>query len=200
MQRSETKPENGGTGNIFIISAPSGTGKTTLCKELRRCYPDMGYSVSYTTRPPRKGEKDGVDYHFVSIGEFTAGISSGRWAEWAEVHGNYYGTSADAIRAVLSRNRDILLDIDVQGARQIVEKFPDSITLFIMPPSTEVLKQRLRNRRTESREVIDRRLSDAEKEMQERHRYRHVIVNDDLAEAVSNLLKVVETYRRKKRP
>jgi guanylate kinase len=134
---------------IFIISAPSGAGKTTLRKAALAAFADMRYSVSFTTRAPRPGEENGQDYVFVTAPEFEAGIRDGRWAEWARVHGNYYGTSADVLAQSLASGCDILLDIDVQGAQQICARFPGSVTIFIMPPSLEVLRQRLVSRRRE---------------------------------------------------
>ena len=123
-------------GHLFIISAPSGAGKSTLCRAMRDHFPDLLYSISYTTRSPRKGERNGVDYHFILPDDFEKGISRHRWAEWAEVHGNYYGTSAEFLDNELSAGRDILLEIDVQGTRQILQRYPDGITIFILPPST----------------------------------------------------------------
>ena len=126
------------SAHLFIIAAPSGGGKTTLCHEVLKRFPDMLYSVSYTTRPLRSGEKEGVAYHFVTTRDFEKGIAAGKWAEWAVVHGNYYGTSADFLDRGLANGRDILLDIDVQGTRQILERYPDCIAIFLMPPSLEV--------------------------------------------------------------
>jgi len=182
-------------GIHFILSAPSGAGKTTLRRALLARLSDLAYSVSTTTRAPRAGETDGGDYHFISPSEFEAGIRDGRWAEWAQVHGNYYGTSAEALRQAAQAGRDVLLDIDVQGARQICRLFPECVTIFIMPPSLDVLEQRLVTRGTDSPETIRLRLRNAERELSERHWYRHVIVNDDLARAVEELVAVVASYR-----
>jgi len=180
---------------IFIISAPSGAGKTTLCKAALAAFADMRYSVSFTTRPPRPGEENGRDYVFVTAPEFEAGIRSGRWAEWARVHGNYYGTSADVLAQSLSSGCDILLDIDVQGARQICARFPGSVTIFIMPPSLEVLRQRLVSRGTDRPEAIALRIENAGREMAQRDVYRHVIVNDDLETAITELIHLIDLYR-----
>jgi guanylate kinase len=182
-------------GHLFIVSAPSGAGKTTLCRALMQRFPDLWYSVSYTTRLPRSGEQDGVDYHFISVPEFTAGQQTGQWAEWAFVHGNYYGTSAVVLQEGLDAGRDILLDIDVQGMRQIVQRFPESVTIFVMPPSLEILRQRLTLRCTDSRQQIDKRLETAKREMAENGQYRHVIVNDDLPRAIETLVGLVREYR-----
>lgn len=180
---------------IFIISAPSGAGKTTLRKATLAAFADMRYSVSFTTRPPRPGEENGRDYVFVTAPEFEAGIRGGRWAEWARVHGNYYGTSADVLAQSLASGCDILLDIDVEGARQICARFPESVTIFIMPPSLEVLRQRLVLRGTDRPEVIALRIENAGREMAQRNVYRHVIVNDDLATAITELIHLIDSYR-----
>ncbi len=183
-------------GHVFILSAPSGAGKTTLRRAVLARLPALGYSVSYTTRPPRAGEVDGRDYVFLSAGVFEEGIRSGRWAEWARVHGNYYGTSAEVLSRALAEGRDILLDIDVQGARQIRSRFPQSVTIFILPPSLEILEARLRSRGTDRPEEIGLRLRNAHAEMAQKESYRHVIVNDDLPTAVQELLAVIGSYRK----
>ena len=180
---------------IFIISAPSGAGKTTLRKAALAAFADMRYSVSFTTRPPRPGEENGKDYVFVTAPEFEAGIRNGRWAEWARVHGNYYGTCADVLSQSLSSGCDILLDIDVQGARQICARFPESVTIFIMPPSLEVLRQRLVSRGTDRPEAIAMRIENAGREMAQRDVYRHVVVNDDLETAITELIHIIDSYR-----
>jgi len=182
-------------GHLFIISAPSGAGKSTLCREMLDHFPDLTYSVSHTTRRPRQGEQNGVDYHFIAKDEFERGISHQRWAEWAEVHGNYYGTATAFLDRGLSAGRDILLDIDVQGTRQILTRYPDAITIFILPPSLEVLKQRLEARGKDSPEVIAVRLENAKKEMVHRNLYRHVMVNDRLPDAIAELTSIIENYR-----
>jgi len=182
-------------GLLFVISAPSGAGKTTLCQSVRSEFPDLLYSVSYTTRKPRCGEREGVDYHFITAEDFKKRIRQGRWAEWAEVHGNTYGTSADVIDEGVSAGRDILLDIDVQGAVQIRARYPDCITIFIMPPDKETLRRRLETRGTDDRKEIARRLKNAEKEMAQRELYRHIIINDRLAQAQDELKTLVRQYR-----
>lgn len=183
------------TGFLFIISAPSGAGKSTLCRAVRDHFSDLVYSVSYTTRSPRSGEQNGVDYHFIVKDEFEKGIASGRWAEWAEVHDHYYGTSADFLDGELSVGRDILLDIDIQGTRQILQRYPDGVTIFIMPPSLETLKSRLQSRDTDSPEVIAVRLKNAREEMAQKDLYRHIITNDRLTDAVAELIAIFEKYR-----
>ncbi|MFH1980531.1 MAG: guanylate kinase [Pseudomonadota bacterium] len=182
------------TGRLFVVSAPSGAGKTTLCNAIRSRFPMLQYSVSATTRAPRPGERDGVDYHFISKAAFEAGIRSGEWAEWAAVHGNYYGTAARVIDEAIRGGRHILLDIDVQGAAQIVARFPDCVTIFIMPPSSAVLKQRLLDRGTDDPAEIARRLAAAENEMAQRDRYRHVVVNAALDSAVTELSQLFGRY------
>ena len=183
------------TGLLFIISAPSGAGKSTLCRAVRERFADLVYSISYTTRPPRGGEQNGVDYHFIAKDEFEKGIASGRWAEWAEVHDHYYGTSAEFLDRELSVGRDILLDIDIQGTRQILQRYPDGVTIFILPPSLEVLKSRLHFRDTDSPEVIAVRLKNAREEIAQKDFYRHIITNDRLAVAVAELITLIEKYR-----
>jgi guanylate kinase len=182
-------------GRLFIISAPSGAGKSTLCKKLRQQYPDIQYSVSYTTRQPRANECNGVDYNFISCESFQKGIQTDQWAEWASVHDNYYGTSKEMIDAYLASGKDVLLEIDVQGMKQIVNKFPDAITIFITPPSIAVLKQRLTERGTDSPEVIEKRLNNAKKEMAFEHLYQHHIVNDNLETASQELIALFSKAR-----
>jgi len=175
-------------GRLFIISAPSGAGKSTLCKKLRQHYPDIQYSVSYTTRQPRANECQGIDYNFISCDDFKKGIQDNEWAEWACVHDNYYGTSRQMIESYLATGKDVLLEIDVQGMEQIVHKFPDAITIFIKPPSMDVLKKRLERRGTDSPEIIEKRLKNAKKEMTYEHLYQYHIINDDLDTACQKLL------------
>jgi guanylate kinase len=184
-------------GRIFVISAPSGAGKTTLRRAALERLPDLLYSVSYTTRHPRLGEVSGRDYEFISLAEFEEGVGAGRWAEWAQVHGNYYGTSAEVLRRAVAAGRDILLDIDVQGARQICGRFPQSVTIFIMPPSLDTLAERLQARGADDPEAIALRLRNAREEMAQKDEYDHVIVNDRLAAAVEELIAVIESYRKK---
>lgn len=178
-------------GRLFIISAPSGAGKTTLCQALRERFPALKYSVSATTRAPRQGERDGVDYFFVSREAFCERLEKGGWAEWAEVYGNFYGTSAAFLDRALAAGEDILLDIDVQGARQILRMYPDCVTIFIMPPSIEALRRRLENRGTDSPEVIEKRLVSAREEMAQKDLYRHVVVNNHLPDALAELTRLV---------
>lgn len=185
---------NGATGRLFILSAPSGAGKTTLRHAILDRFPKMIYSVSYTTRKPRPGEKNGKDYHFIKNEEFEKKIEKDQWAEWAKVHGNYYGTPVAFLDKGLASGFDILLEIDVQGAVLILERYPESITIFIMPPSLKILMKRLEKRGTDSKKVIENRLLNAEKEIAKKNIYRHIIINDQLPKAIGELVSVIEQY------
>jgi guanylate kinase len=193
MISKEMKPRH---GHLFILSAPSGAGKTTIAKAVLQKFTDMCYSISYTTRKPRAEEREGVDYHFVSKQDFKNGIKKARWAEWAEVYGNYYGTSAEFIEKKLSSGCDILLDIDVQGTLQILKHHPDSVTVFILPPSINALRKRLEMRGTDSQAVIEKRLINAKKEMAQKKMYRHIIVNDELSVAIDEICAIFNKYRQ----
>jgi guanylate kinase len=179
-------------GRLIVVSAPSGAGKTTLCEAACRHLPHLVYSVSSTTRAPREGEQEGQDYFFVSEAQFREGIATGKWAEWARVHDHYYGTSARFIEDHLDAGRDVLLDIDVQGAAQILQRYPDALTIFIMAPSKAVLRQRLSERGLDSAEVIDKRMQNAESEIARRGMYRHVVVNDDLDRAIARFVSLLK--------
>ncbi|MBU1055613.1 MAG: guanylate kinase [Proteobacteria bacterium] len=198
--RSVTKKDTDTTntlkpGRLFIVSAPSGAGKTTLCRRLLARFTDMIYSISYTTRAPRIDEKNGVDYFFISKKDFEKKIIEGKWAEWAKVHGNFYGTSAEYINDAILSGKDILLDIDVKGTMQIIKRYFESITIFIMPPSFEELKIRMESRGTDTREVIEKRLKNAKEEMAQKNLYKHEIINDSLDKATSELFALIEQYR-----
>lgn len=179
-------------GRLFVVSAPSGAGKTTLCKAARSQLPDLVYSVSSTTRLPRQGEQAGSDYFFVSEDQFRAGIENGQWAEWARVHDHYYGTSADFIDANLVKGLDVLMDIDVQGAEQILKRYPDTVTIFIMAPSMADLRRRLTTRGDDDATVIDKRLRNADAEITRKGMYRHVVINDDLASAIADFVSILK--------
>ena len=183
-------------GRLFIISAPSGAGKTTLCRAIRDLFPDLRYSVSYTTRPPRTGEQEGQDYFFISADEFKNNIRRNTWAEWAEVHDHFYGTSAEFIDRHLSQGHDILLDIDVSGARQILARYPESVTIFILPPTFETLKQRLIKRGTDSAQTIARRLKNAEMEIAQKGLYKNIIINDRLPDTIEALAAIIKDKDR----
>ena len=179
-----------GKGKLFIVSAPSGAGKTTLVREVLKEFTTLSYSVSHTTRPPRGNEKEGLDYFFISPAEFEEKIAGGDWLEWARVHDNYYGTSRSFVEGCLQQGKSLLLDIDVQGAVQIMASGLNPISVFILPPSFEVLSQRLLNRGTDSKEVIEKRLINAKAEMEQKDRYRYVVVNDDLNTAIKELCSI----------
>jgi guanylate kinase len=193
MEGSFLKPQARGYkgGKIFIISAPSGAGKTTLCRALLERFKDLHYSVSHTTRHPRIGEKAGVDYFFVQQDDFQRGIENGKWSEWAEVHGYFYGTSAGYLEKTIRSGENVLLDIDVQGTRQILRNYPDCVTIFIRPPSFEVLKARLISRGTDSPGTIKKRLANAFEEMAGQDLYQHVVVNDNIERAVDELSRII---------
>jgi guanylate kinase len=195
LRAKKNHPAN---GHLFIISAPSGAGKTTLCKAALRSFPDLHYSISHTTRKPRPGERHGIDYFFLDEEQFRKRIQEGKWAEWARIYDHYYGTCSDYIDGILNTGDDILLDIDAQGTRQTLQHYPESVTIFIMPPSLDVLRERLQARATDSREEIAKRLRCAEEEMAESGRYQHVIVNDDLNKAIDELLGIMKKYRLKR--
>lgn len=183
------------SGNLIIVSAPSGAGKTTLVKALLAADPRVVYSISCTTRAPRPGERDGVDYHFVSADEFRRRIEEHDFLESAEVHGHFYGTPKSWIEAQLAADRDVVLDIDTQGATQVRRLVPDAVTVFILPPSRAVLEARLRARQTDSEAVIERRLTAAHAEIAHCAEYGFVIINNELDVAVADLQAIVRAAR-----
>jgi guanylate kinase len=185
-------------GQLFIVSGPSGSGKTTLSKKVIREISDLNFVVSYTTREPRLGEKDGVDYRFISDQEFDDLIASRKLSEWAIVHGHRYGTPVEPIEAAASSGIDLILDIDVQGARNIRAKYSDGVYIFVLPSSLDILRKRLMERKSEGVIEIDARLEDAKKEIQEIENYDYIIVNDYLAEASENLASIIHSERCKK--
>jgi guanylate kinase len=176
----------------LILSAPSGGGKTTIAKALLARRPDLGYSVSCTTRAPRPGEVQRRDYYFMSRAEFIAQREKGAFAESAEVHGNLYGTLRSEIDRVLSGGKHVVMDIDVQGAVQFIRAFPQTVTIFILPPSAEVLLERLKARKTESPAQLAARLQSALQELQQVGEYEYVIVNDDLERAVASVESIID--------
>jgi guanylate kinase len=185
-------------GDLFIVSSPSGAGKTTL---IRRVLEDpriggtLHFSVSHTTRPPRTGERDGVEYHFVDEAGFRAIEESGGFLEWAVVHGNLYGTSRAEVEPHLEKGLDVLLDIDVQGARQVRSHVPEAVKVIVFPPSREVLEARLKARASDAPEVVRRRLSAARKEMEEWGEFDYAIINEDLEAAVDELRSILVARR-----
>ena len=179
-------------GKLFIISGPSGTGKSTIIEALLKKRPELRYSISYTTRPPRGNEKDGEDYYFISKNAFEERMRSGDFAEWAEVHGHFYGTSAAYIEKTLAKGKDILLDIDIVGARKLLGRFPDATSIFVAPPTMDILERRLIARDTDSPAIVKKRLQNAEAEMAQAKHYDHIVVNKDLAHAISTLEKILD--------
>ncbi|HSE95824.1 MAG TPA: guanylate kinase [Methylomirabilota bacterium] len=182
-------------GMLVVVSAPSGAGKTTLCREIRKIVPNVGYSVSYTTRAPRAGELEGEDYHFVTEAVFRQMMDRGELAEWARVHGHLYGTAARTIEAALDRGEDILLDIDTQGARQLRARYPADLFVFVVAPSMKELELRLRERKSDAPQEIARRMTRAVDEIAAWREYDYVIVNRHLDEAVRQLQCVIEAER-----
>jgi len=176
---------------LFVIAAPSGAGKTTIVKALVTRNPDLCFSISYTTRQKRRTEVEGVDYLFVDVEKFEKLRDEGELLEFAEVFDNYYATSRSQVEKHLSEGRDVILEIDWQGARQVRESMPECVTIFILPPSLEELERRLRDRRTDSPEVIERRLRDALSDMAHWDEFHHVIINDKLEQAVADLENVL---------
>jgi len=175
------------TGKLFVFAAPSGAGKTTLVHAVVAKHPELRFSISYTTRKPRKNEADGADYLFVTKREFMRLRDQGEMLEYAEVFDNYYATSRSQVEKHLADNRNVILEIDWQGAQQVRESLPECVTIFILPPSTEELERRLRGRRTDAPEVIERRLRDALSDMSHWSEFDHVIINDDLNQAILDL-------------
>jgi guanylate kinase len=174
-------------GQLYVISAPSGAGKTSLIKALRARMPDLGLSVSHTTRAMRPGEQDGVHYHFVDVAKFEAMIADGAFVEYARVFGNYYGTSKAAISQVLAGGQDLILEIDWQGAQQVRAQFPTVISIFVLPPSRAALRERLIGRGQDDAAVIARRLAEATLEMRQHPNYDYLIINEDFSTALDQL-------------
>lgn len=188
-------------GVPIVISAASGTGKTSLCRRLLKTLSHTARSISYTTRAPRGDEVDGVDYHFISAEAFDRMIEADEFIEWAEVFGNRYGTGLQATRDQLSGGVDVLLDIDVQGGRQIRDKLPEALMIFLLPPSMDELRRRLVNRAEDAPEVIERRLQEARVELAASDPYDYLVVNDDFEQAAADLRAIVRAQRlRTNRP
>ena len=183
---------------IFVISAPSGSGKSTLVARLLHLDPRLRFSVSYTTRKPRGHEKPGESYVYISREEFEERIKRNEFLEYAEVFGNYYGTNRETFESATHQGQDLVLDIDVQGARQLKVAIPQAISIFVLPPSRDVLEQRLRSRSQDSEEVIQRRLRGAAKEVQNYTQYDFVLINRDIEEASARLASIVKAERLRK--
>lgn len=186
----------------LILSSPSGGGKTTIAKMLLQRRGDLGYSISCTTRAPRNGERHGHDYHFLSADEFVERRTRGEFAESAEVHGNLYGTLKSEVERVFAAGRHVVMDIDIQGARQFIAAYPESVLVFLLPPSAKVLLGRLTERQTESPEALLRRLTGARDELAAVGSYQYVVVNDDLERAYTQVASIVdaETVRHRRVP
>ena len=194
MEKKPSKPPRG-RGSILVISAPSGAGKTTLVKRLMASLPDLAFSVSHTTRPPRKGEREGRDYFFVTRQQFESMIAAGDFIEWAEVYGHLYGTSKAQIDKSLAVGRDVLLDIDVQGHRQVRRRLPEAASVFVLPPSFGELERRLKKRHSDSPQAVERRLAAARKEILHWPEYDYLVVNDQLPAATQALRDIVRAGR-----
>lgn len=182
-------------GTLLVLSAPSGTGKTTLVQGLRSRFPDLAVSISTTTREPRRGEIDGVHYHFTGVEDFRARVAEGQFLEHAEVHGNLYGTLRLPVERELASGRDVLLEIDVEGARQIRRSHPEARSIFILPPSRAELASRLSRRGLDAPEIIQRRLANAAREIAAAGEYDHAVINVDLEIALDELACVVRSHR-----
>jgi guanylate kinase len=195
IQSQENKK---GRGLIFIISAPSGTGKTTLVRRVMEALPCLRFSVSYTTRPPRVNEQEGVDYHFIPPDVFMEMIEKDQFLEWAEVLGHYYGTARVDLKALETEGVDLILDIDTQGAKKVKEKLDHAVLIFLLPPSLDDFKERLMGRGLDSLESIQFRLAHAKRDIEEAHWYHHIIVNEKVEEAVEKLKAIIIAERRQK--
>ena len=182
-------------GNIFVISAASGTGKTTLIARLLQHHSDIRVSVSHTTRAPRRGEENGKHYHFVSVPEFERMMEEGQFVEYAKVYGNYYGTSTQSLESLTRQGVDVILEIDTQGAEQIRRLLPQAYSIFIAPPSLTTLEQRLRQRAADAPQVIAVRLAEARNEIEQARLFDYLVVNDDLTAAEAALLHIIKSQR-----
>jgi guanylate kinase len=185
-------------GILFVLSAPSGAGKTSISRELLARQTGLRQSVSFTTRPMRSGEQEGVDYHFVTSTQFEQMVAEGAFAEWAEVHGNRYGTARATLQRAAEEGRDVLLDIDVQGAAQLRSSGLAGVFIFILPPAMAELRQRLAGRNTDSAEIIERRMQNAVNEIREAVHFDYIVVNDDLARAVATVEAIMIAEKARK--
>ena len=193
----EIRDTSVGRGLLFVISGPSGVGKGTLREKVFNIFPDLEYSVSMNTRPPRRGEIEGKDYYFVTTDEFKKMIKENKFVEWAIVHGDYKGTPIKFLIDELQKGRDVLLELDVQGAMQVKEKFPDGIFIFIAPPTWKDLEDRLRKRNTEGEKALEKRLKDARIEIKYKKNYDYLVVNDNIETALKKLESIIIAERCK---
>ena len=200
MSSSAADSAQGQRGLLFIVSAPSGTGKTTLVERLVQVVPNLHLSRSFTSRQARPGEKDGVDYNFISRDRFQEMVGEGEFLEWADVFGNYYGTGVAHTEAELARGRDVVLVIDVQGARQVRSRGVETVGVFVLPPSAAVLEQRLRGRSKDTEEQIRKRLEVACREVGEFAQYEYLVINDELEAAADRLRAIVLAERARVKP
>ena len=185
-------------GRLFVLSGPSGSGKSTLIREVRQKVPNLGYSISHTSRPPRGQEKNGVEYHFVSKENFQRMIDNGEFVEWAEVYHDLYGTSISSLKSQITIGLDVIMDIDVQGARNIKNHFKDAILIYVLPPSLEILEKRLRDRGTDDEEAIRTRLKKTAQEIKNCVSYDYLLFNDKLDQAVEELKAILIAERCRK--
>jgi guanylate kinase len=185
-------------GRIFVVSGPSGSGKSTLIREVRQKVPDLGYSISHTSRPPRGQEKNGVEYHFLSKEDFRKMVDKGEFVEWAEIYKDLYGTSVSSLRSQITIGLDVIMDIDVQGGRNIRDHFKDAILIYVLPPSLEILEKRLRERGTDDEKAIRTRLNKAAREIKNCVSYDYLLFNDKLGQAVEELKSILIAERCRK--
>ena len=184
-------------GVLLVLSGPSGAGKGTICEQLRNKRKNLAYSVSATTRAPRKGEIDGRDYFFVTIEKFKEMIANNELLEYAEIYGNYYGTPRSSVMSILDEGRDVVLEIDPQGALQVKESFPDAVFVFVVPPSLDELSKRIYKRGTDSEDVIKRRLSAATSELAYASKYDYIVVNDEVEKATNKVSNILDAERNR---
>lgn len=197
MQQSNNERGNNmmQPGILIVLSGPSGTGKGTICRELLRNYPNLHYSISATTRQPREGEIDGINYWFISHEKFRQMINDNEFLEWAEVYGNYYGTPRDYVMDLLNNGKNVILEIDTQGAMQIKNKFPQAVFIYIVPPSLDELANRIHKRGTESIDVIKRRLGCVRSELSYVNNYNYIVVNDEVSKAVEQIQAIISAEK-----
>lgn len=195
VQASRASETTAGGGVLFVVSSPSGGGKGTLIQRVLNQVPNLSYSVSYTTRAPRPGEINGREYFFATTEQFENMVAAGDFLEWAIVHGKFYGTTREQVSREISGGRDIILEVDVQGAASVRTLLPDSVSIFILPPSFEVLRQRLQARGTDSPDELDLRLRNAPTELQDYSAFQYVIINDEVDRAAAEMTAIVQAER-----